>query len=294
MLHTLLHTRIANIIGLVKKLVTFSILPVGVPIVLVAMISHSSNGATPPTVLASPVVITAAVAALPAQENLVPATPSPSPAELKFQHLRDFTLDTMMGWPKGARDLPVADVTDIANDIAAAVSSEPTAVELTTGKSCYTIRGSDRCFWQPEWNTDGAKAVLMAALAYYEGSRFAGYVDTNLCTDKTWRKSENSKRTMHMGGDCDGGAAHSLWQIHPFQLPNSKHYPICAKDVVDGSRFNAARCALELARQSMVNRNNLSGYTGEDMYIHPKADDRLNWARDSLRKHPYHELLSQP
>jgi hypothetical protein len=261
---------------------TLFALSVCVPIGMVVVISHT---APIPVATSEPVAPVVPVTEIEQAPAFIPA-PVPSPVQEEAKHLHDYVLGVMRSWPKGAKDLPVANTDDIASDITNAVLVEPASVELATGKSCYTVsKTSNKCFWHPAWNTDGAKAVLMAAIAYYEGSRFAAYVDTNRCTDRAWRKT--GKHEMLEGGDCDGGAAHSLWQIHPFELSGSKLFPICSKPNVDATRFGAARCALELARQSMVNREDLSTYTGESAYLHPKADERLEWARKALKEHPY-------
>ena len=210
---------------------------------------------------------------------------------MQFRHLRDHVLGVMKSWPVGAKALPAADYADVAADIAVAVIAEPATVQTVTGLTCATVRpDSDRCFWGSGLNSDGAKGVLLAAIAYWEGTRFAAYADESLCTDAVWRKSEIGIRYMHIGGDCDGGHAYSLWQIHPIEAKDVKNQHIdgvCDREHVSESRFNAAKCALELARGSMAQRDNLSRYTGESGYIHPKADERLDFARTAIRKYPW-------
>ena len=230
-----------------------------------------------------------------------PAVTPPAPLSPKFEHLRDYVLSIMESWPKGSKELPTADLNDVASDIAAAVGIEPTTVEVVTSKACSTVHGSDRCFWGEGLNSDGAKAALLAAIAYYEGSRFADYADRSLCTDKTWRKSAEGTHFMHLGGDCDGGHAFSIWQIHPIEAKSAKGSHIdgvcdhesVAPGMFDGvygvNRFGAARCALELARESIAMRSNLAQYTGEIGSYHPKADERLKFARDAIKAHPWVE-----
>jgi hypothetical protein len=233
-------------------------------------------------------------------ETALPATvPAPiltddpvSLQAMQYRHLRDHVLTVMTSWPKGSKELPTADCFDVASDIAAAVIGEPAAVEMVTGKPCSTVRGSDRCFWGSGLDSDGAKSVLLAALAYWEGTRFAAYADESLCTDKAWRASETGRHFMHIGGDCDGGHAWALWQIHPIEAKDVKgsHIDgICDVEHVSESRFGAARCALELARESMAQRDNLAQYTGEIGGYHPKADERLDFARVAIKKHPWVE-----
>ena len=257
------------------------LLTVGVPLAMVGANSRRVPATAPAVFAAAPILPPA-----PAPVPIAAATDDPGTAQ--YRHLRDHVLGVMRSWPKGSKELPTADLNDIASDVAAAVLSEPETVELATGKSCDMVRDSGRCFWPNGWSSDGDKAVLLASLAYYEGSRFAEYVDASRCTDKEWRKVH--AHAMRIGGECDGGYAHTLWQIHPFRpAPTATIYPVCDVSDVDTSRFGAARCALEIARKSISGRDNLTLYTGENDYDHPKADERLNFARETIRKHPYHD-----
>ena len=131
-------------------------------------------------------------------------------------------------------------------------------------------------------------AVLLAALAYWEGARYAAYVDDGRCNDPAWRGTQEGIKTMHRGGDCDHGHAHSLLQIHPIDDRSSPIHALCATEIVDGSRVGAFRCGLEIARLSMKETGSLVNYTGEWQSVeHPKADVRLRFARAALKKHPF-------
>jgi hypothetical protein len=254
-----------------RKTIAFLFLLIGVPVIAFAAITRPK----------SEVEITAATVhveppAPPVEGNALPQ-PDDSTA-IAFRHLHDHVLNVMTSWPKGSKKLATAPLEEIASDIAAAILIEPSTVEASTGKACSTVHGSDRCFWGEGLNSDEAKGTLMAALGYWEGSRFAAYVDDGLCNNKAWRKTSEGVATMKLGGSCDGGYAHSIWQIHTIEGS------VCSRELVDGSRFGAARCALELARKSIVARGNLSWYTGESAYHHPKADERLEWARKAIKK----------
>ena len=72
--------------------------------------SHSVE-VTAATVQIEPVVIVAQT----------PVVTPPAPLSPKFEHLRDYTLDVMKSWPKGSKELPTADLVDVASDIAASV-----------------------------------------------------------------------------------------------------------------------------------------------------------------------------
>ena len=268
---------------------------------LILLISCASSSPEPPP--SHPVEVTAAMVQVEPVVVVVPVSAAlPVPLSPKFEHLRDYVRGIMESWPKGSKELPTTDLFDVASDIAAAVGIEPTTVEIVTSKACSTVRGSDRCFWGEGFNSDGAKAALLAAIAYYEGSRFADYADRSLCTSEFWRKTPTGVHFMHLGGDCDSGHAFSIWQIPPIEAKSAKGSHIdgvCDREHVgpgtyngvDGiNRFGAARCALELARESIATRSNLAQYTGEIGSYHPKADERLEFARAAIRKHPWVEL----
>ncbi len=218
--------------------------------------------------------------------------PGPSPIEApgdngRHERLRSYILEVMNGWTHAVPQVPTADYGDVASDIGYAVLAEAddgTACSLTpTFKD-----GFRRCLWGPGWNTDHAKAVMLAAVGYWEGARYAAYVDELKCQDDAWRVSPEGIHLMHIGGDCDHKHAHSLFQIHPLEDPASPLYAICNTKMVDNSRVDAARCALALIRRSVLTNGTLSGYTGE--YIpgeHPKADVRLDFAKHALDKHPF-------
>lgn len=117
-------------------------------------------------------------------------------------------------------------------------------------------------------------ASVLVSLAFHEG-RFREYVDSGLCNDKAWRKSKEGKATMLNGGDCDGGYAYSLWQIHPYE---SK---ITGKDLIR-ERRTAARVAW-----NYIKKNGWCGYSGEGFGQCPKAETRRLVAANYLAKHPF-------
>ena len=92
---------------------------------------------------------------------------------------------------------------------------------------------------------------------------------------------------MRIGGDCDHKHAHGLWQVHPIDDRSSAMFDLCNTSMVDRSRDDAARCALAIARISLRGYGNLSGYTGEWSFEHPKADERLNFAEKAWKERPY-------
>jgi len=164
--------------------------------------------------------------------------------------------DVMGGWAHAVKELPTADYHEVATDIASVV----------------------------QHHEDG---VLLAGLGYWEGARYAAYVDDGRCNDPAWRASAEGRWLMVRWGDCDGGHAHSLWQIHPIIDVSSRLYPFCSLEAI-GDRRGAARCALEIARSSMTSTGDLCGYTGEFQVIGcPKAEQRLTFVLEAVAKHPF-------
>lgn len=220
-----------------------------------------------------------------------PVTIDHTSADDRHEHLRSYTLGVMNDWTHAVPQVPVADYGDIASDLTTAVTTEAAASERT-GHQCNTLPSKDgwrRCTWIPGWNTDHSKTTLLAALGYFEGARYAAYVDEGKCNDPKWRASAEGQYMMHIWGDCDGGHAHSIFQIHPIDDTFSPLYELCNTKMVDGSRVGAATCALAIARGSLTSTGDLTGYTGEWSFEHPKATMRLDFAQHALSKHPWLE-----
>jgi hypothetical protein len=192
--------------------------------------------------------------------------------------LRDHALVAMKKWPTALHEVPHADYDGVAWDIAKVVEQEgPIATREKTPDGP----------WGPE-----RSVVFLAALGYWEGARFAAYVDEGKCNDwmaEAWKTPvrvpdkktgvatvyPNFKvltaeaRKLIAFGDCDGGHAYSLWQVWP-------HGDFTADRLRE--RREAARAALLKARQSFALRGNLSCYTGELATNHPMADQRERFA----------------
>jgi hypothetical protein len=165
--------------------------------------------------------------------------------------LIDQTAAVMAKWPASQPEVKQVPLEDIALSIATVIAEEG-----------------------PIWKDDvGGKrsAIMLAALAYFEGARFASYVDSGACNNGT------AGKLIHYG-DCDHGRAHSLWQVWPRTWQEGDR-----KEVFDAQRLRdrreAARAALLIARSSFKARGNLSCYTGENADEHPKADAREGFAR---------------
>lgn len=188
--------------------------------------------------------------------------------DVQLRDLKAYVLEVMNGWAPSV-SLPAVSYEDVAEDIALAAMYD--SIEDHGG-----------------WNGPPGRAVLLAALAYWEGARYAAYVDAGLCNSPAWRASSEGAKLIHVGGNCDGGRAHSLWQIHPIADTTSPLYELCNVEAVDGSRVAAARCAFTIAWRSLTATGSLVEYTGEWSFEHPKADVRLKFAEKALRVHPFH------
>jgi hypothetical protein len=182
-----------------------------------------------------------------------PVAPAQEDAPAFNQATVDYLLGVMSDWPPALQTLPSVPYRDVAESIAT-VTSDP------------------------------SDAVLLAALGYFEGSRYAQYVDDGSCNDAKWVKSPEGARLTHWG-TCDHRVARSIWQIHPQDDRASLTHGLCSTEAIS-TRVGAARCALDIAHRSLAATGTLSYYTGEWDGPHPKADERLSFAKRALKKHP--------
>lgn len=157
-------------------------------------------------------------------------------------------------------------------------------------------------------------ATLLASVESHEGHGFS-YVDRGICNDPTQKDNPVLKN-----GSCDGGAAHSLWQIHPGagivlldngsyaykrQLPADRQGPteggassvaLCRTSeqhrgcVIDADALRdrelAVRTAMHMLRASLKRDGTLCEYSGEVKPC-PKAVKRLKKAIEYTASHPY-------
>lgn len=140
-------------------------------------------------------------------------------------------------------------------------------------------------------------ALLLASIGSFEGGwqRFVEEGNCNLAGFKADRR-----------GDCDGGHAFTSWQIHIAgggflyvggRLTNKLYAASYAKDhpdeIIDGHKLVsdqklAIRVAKDLIIETKSHDCTLCGYSGESTFgDHPKADARLNRAKDYWAHHPF-------
>jgi len=139
----------------------------------------------------------------------------------------------------------------------------------------------------PIYETPEQDVLQFAWLARLEGG-MSPYVDDGRCNDPTWRRAHKKLIDSGVAG-CDGGKAYSQWQIHTdggiYLVPGGGYiaWPYAPKgstylhgrDLI-ADRKVAARAAIHIVRQSLADRGNLTGYTGERGERHPLADTRTN------------------
>lgn len=130
---------------------------------------------------------------------------------------------------------------------------------------------------------------MLLGIAFWE-SRYRQYVDDGTCNKyaQVHNPPKDIAKLLQMG-NCDGGWAHSMWQVHPMKWNDGHgHLEEFSGDALS-DRQTAIRAALLIARRSIRNSGGLCWYTGEgaDGNGCPKAVTRFNHGADYWRKHPY-------
>lgn len=241
-------------------------------LLLVGIAASCFFGCTPPARRVGTSTQTAALLPLPASSPLAAAVPEVQ----RDLRLEAYVLDAMRTWapPATMIDRDTRHYAGIARDIVDVVQDE-----------------------RPAWADDHTKAktaILLAAIAYWE-SHFWRHVDDGTCNDPIAAKKAFA--LIARTGNCDGGWAYSLWQVHPeggivltkdgwkhsWDAPGEK--AIVGADMIKDRRV-AARVALRMARASIERSGTLCGYSGEPGPC-PKAVVRLDFARSWSRRHPY-------
>lgn len=140
-------------------------------------------------------------------------------------------------------------------------------------------------------------ALLLASIGSFEGG-WQRFVEEGDC-NKPGYKADGR-------GGCDGGFAFTSWQIHIAgggflyvggRLTNVNYERQYAKDhpeeIINGNRLVAdRRTAIRVAKDLIIETKGrdctLCGYSGESsLHEHPKADARLNRAKDYWAHHPF-------
>ena len=132
-------------------------------------------------------------------------------------------------------------------------------------------------------DTRAKTALLLASVARFE-SNFADWVDDGRCNDASWRRSVQGQHFVLRTGDCDGGHAFSLWQIHPYAGASGRE--------MIANRRVAIREAVARLRVSLDAGRGLCGYTGE-VGTCPKANLRLRTALVWEKGHPWSDVVAK-
>ena len=206
--------------------------------------------------------------------------PEPKPDTSK---LEAYLLEAMTKWAP-ASTMPGRDVAHfpaIAHDVAEVV-----------------LDPLEKALWEPDPGK-GKTATLLAAMAFWEG-RFWKHVDDGTCNDMAKRRQKKVRELLFTTGDCDGGIAYSLWQLHAYGVvltddgewkyswdaPGKKS--LTGADII-ADRKLAARLALHMIRKSFrLSGHTLCGYSGEPGPC-PKAKMRLQFAENWSARHPFKE-----
>jgi len=165
----------------------------------------------------------------------------------------------------------------------------------------------------PIWRNDKTKArtnIMMVSIAYHE-TNFRAYVDDGRCNSTKWRNSDEGVKFMKISGNCDGGIAHSMWQVHtglggivtvPVDYDSnpsdrrewcysyqctSHDGTLVAPVEMTTNRQAAIRVALHMIRRSVRNNVGLCQFTGEKGSSCPKGEVRYSWAEEYSKKHPF-------
>lgn len=170
--------------------------------------------------------------------------------------LARYTLEAMQEWRGKKPQGKATHLEEIATDIAEVVIRESRIWDGSNGSR---------------------EAILLASLAFWE-SHYEDYVDEFKCNDREWRVSKEGRETLK-AGDCDGGHAWGIWQVHlsMFHVKRS-----------EVNRQLVAKYALQIARNSIRSGVGLAHYVGGTGPERKEmARKRLDWATDYVSKHPY-------
>jgi hypothetical protein len=201
----------------------------------------------------------------PAIAEPLPEAPTRNP---QLENLAAYFETAMNKWAKP--DKLSADYHSIATDVATVVLAE-----------------------DPIWTTDTTRArtgIELLGIANFE-STYRTFVDDGTCNRyaKDPHAPKEIAALLKKFGNCDGGWAHSMWQVHPLKWNDGHGHIEEFSGEALSDRKTAIRAALILARRSIRGSGGLCWYTGEgtDGNGCPKAVVRFNFGIDYFRKHPY-------
>jgi hypothetical protein len=206
-----------------------------------------------------------------------------------MQNLVAYLLTAMLSWVPLSSHTPYGETESEARTRYESIAADVAAVALDPTEPAVFGGADGRV----------KTAILQVAIASLE-TGYQKFVDAGDCNQASYHADRR--------GNCDGGHAHSLWQIHVFgggyllladgslgSVLGSTGYAAAHPDeVVRGpqliaDRRTAARVAERIERVSMRQYNSLCAFSGEpcDEGRHPKAALRLARAKDYYARHPF-------
>lgn len=145
----------------------------------------------------------------------------------------------------------------------------------------------------PIWDGDKSRArtgIMLLGIAMWE-SRYRAYVDDGTCNKYASVKGPLPKeiKVLLQKGNCDGGWAYSMWQVHPvrWNAGNGRIEDWTREVLMD--RKAAIHAALAIARRSIRGSGGLCWYTGEPGGDEgcPKAEVRFKTGLEYYRDHSF-------
>lgn len=212
-----------------------------------------------------------------------------------MQNLVAYILTAMLSWVPLHSLTTYGETEEQASSRLHSIASDIAFVALDPNEPPVFARGDGRM----------KTALLQAAIASLE-TGYQKFVDDASCNRADWHADRR--------GNCDGGHAWSLWQVHIFgngyifkddgtlgtAMTSSAWLSSHPEEVVIkgpqmvADRKVAVRVAQRLERTSLLQYHSLCGYSGESCEEgrHPKAKARMDRAMDYLQRHPYKEASS--
>lgn len=222
-----------------------------------------------------------------------------------------YILKAMLSW------IPLANFTYVASVSAEYTMARYTSIaesiaDVVLDPAETAVLSQSRVAADPLQDGIIGNALILASTAAFEGG-YHEFVDDGSCNNQAWRRAHQE---IIRNGDCDGGHAWTLWQIHtmgglvltgPYvtgymYVDDARQHP---EIIITGSKMIAdrklgARTALHIMRVTMRDHHSLCAYTGEACAgPMPLAVNRLNRPLQYRINHPWAAfesslLLTQP
>jgi hypothetical protein len=213
-----------------------------------------------------------------------------------MENLITYILAAMLSWVPVRNLTPYGESEDQASARLRSIAEDIVTVAFDASEPSVFARSDGRV----------KTALLHAAIASKE-TGFQKFVDDGSCNQTAYVAHADRR------GNCDGGYAFSLWQIHVSGggyilledgTLTSKMYAspsvLASHTLIGGSelvadRKTAIRVAQRIERDSLKYHGSLCAYSGESCMEdkHPKAKARLDRAVDYYASHPFTDAIPQ-